>query len=116
MNQTIDNFDYNFFESHWEKLSRQENVITSYSIHYTKLYESFFAARGLTPNRQRHGRFIRWWHGRMEIWCGDLFDLGASDLADIGAVYDIAALTALPADSRSQYARLLTTRLPARSP
>lgn len=77
--------------------------------------QSFFAARGLTPNRQRHGRFIRWWHGRMEIWCGDLFDLGAGDLADIGAVYDIAALTALPADSRSQYARLLTTRLPARS-
>ncbi len=77
--------------------------------------QAFFAARGLVPSRQRHGRFIRWWHGRMEIWCGDLFDLSDSDLDDIGAVYDLAALTALPASGRSQYARLLTRGLPSRS-
>ncbi len=27
MNLTMDNFDYNFFESHWEKLSRQEKIL-----------------------------------------------------------------------------------------
>ncbi len=73
--------------------------------------QDFFQALKVTPSRHRHGRFIRWQHGRLELWCGDLFDLSAEDLTGISAVYDCAALTALPAASRCHYARLLNTLL-----
>ncbi len=69
--------------------------------------EAFFAERNLTPSRQRRGRFIRWWHETIEIWCGDLFDLEASELGPIAAIYDCAALTALPPSSRASYVRQL---------
>lgn len=77
--------------------------------------QAFFAERGLVPARQRHGRFIRWWHGEIEIWCGDLFDLKGPDLGEIAAVYDCTALTALPATSRSDYIRQLTSLLAVHS-
>ncbi len=77
--------------------------------------QAFFAGRGLVPNRQRHGRFIRWSHGHVEIWCGDLFDLCAADLLEISAIYDCAALTALPEATRSQYVRHLGALLPSAS-
>ena len=70
--------------------------------------EAFFAERSLTPSRQRRGRFTRWYHGSIEIWCGDLFDLKASELGEIAAIYDCAALTALPQSSRSSYVRHLS--------
>lgn len=70
-----------------------------------------FHALNVTPSRHRHGRFIRWQHGRLELWCGDLFDLRREDLGDIAAVYDCAALTALPAASRGHYVRQLSSLL-----
>ena len=70
-----------------------------------------FHALNVTPSRHRHGRFIRWQHGRLELWCGDLFDLRREDLGDIAAVYDCAALTALPATSRGHYVRQLSSLL-----
>ena len=73
--------------------------------------EAFFAERALTPNRQRRGRFTRWWHETVEIWCGDLFDLTSSELGDIAAIFDCAALTALPQSSRSSYVRHLSSLL-----
>lgn len=74
--------------------------------------QAFFAGRGVIPDRRRHGRFICWSHGNVEIWCGDLFDLCAADLLDISAIYDCAALTALPAATRRQYVRHLGALLP----
>lgn len=72
---------------------------------------AFFAERGLQPQRQRLGRFQRYWAGTLELWCGDLFDLRREDLGDIAAVYDCAALTALPAASRGHYVRQLSSVL-----
>ena len=72
---------------------------------------AFFAGRGETPQRQRLGRFQRWWCGDIEIWCGDLFDLQPQLLGDIAAIYDCAALTALPAASRGHYVRQLSALL-----
>ena len=72
---------------------------------------AFFAERGLQPQRQRLGRFQRYWAGTLELWCGDLFDLRREDLGDIAAVYDCAALTALPAASRGHYVRQLSSLL-----
>ena len=72
---------------------------------------AFFAERGLQPQRQRLGRFQRYWAGTLELWCGDLFDLRREDLGDVAAVYDCAALTALPAASRGHYVRQLSSLL-----
>jgi thiopurine S-methyltransferase len=72
---------------------------------------AYFAERGLQPQRQRLGRFQRYWSGTLELWCGDLFDLRREDLGDVAAVYDCAALTALPAASRGHYVRQLSSLL-----
>ena len=72
---------------------------------------AYFAERGLQPQRQRLGRFQRYWAGTLELWCGDLFDLRREDLGEVAAVYDCAALTALPAASRSHYVRQLSSLL-----
>lgn len=72
---------------------------------------AFFAERGLQPQRQRLGRFQRYWAGSLELWCGDLFDLRREDLGEVTAVYDCAALTALPAASRGHYVRQLSSLL-----
>jgi thiopurine S-methyltransferase len=52
------------------------------------------------PTRRKAGKFTRWEHGRISLLCGDYFSLAASDLGEIDAVYDRAALTALPEDLR----------------
>ncbi len=70
---------------------------------------AYFAERGLQPQRQRLGRFQRYWAGTLELWCGDLFDLRREDLGEVAAVYDCAALTALPAASRGHYVRQLSS-------
>jgi thiopurine S-methyltransferase len=72
---------------------------------------AYFAERGLLPQRQRLGRFQRYWAGTLELWCGDLFDLRREDLGEVAAVYDCAALTALPAASRGNYVRQLSSLL-----
>lgn len=72
---------------------------------------AYFAERGLQPQRQRLGRFQRYWAGTLELWCGDLFDLRTEDLGDVAAIYDCAALTALPAASRGNYVRQLSSLL-----
>ena len=72
---------------------------------------AYFAERGLQPQRQRLGRFQRYWAGTLELWCGDLFDLRREDLGEVAAVYDCAALTALPAASRGHYVRQLSSLL-----
>jgi thiopurine S-methyltransferase len=73
----------------------------------------FFAEHGLTPelHDSRYGRHYR--VGDIELICGDVFDLDADVLADCAAVYDRAALIALPPPLRLRYARGLYARLPA---
>lgn len=50
--------------------------------------------------------------GGIEILQGDIFDLRAADVGTIDAVYDRAALIALPGAMRRRYARLLFELLP----
>ena len=47
------------------------------------------------------------------LHCGDFFKLDAEDIAKVGAVYDRAALIALPSELREQYADHLKATLPA---
>jgi thiopurine S-methyltransferase len=75
--------------------------------------DQFFAEHGLEPEvRDSHlGRH----HvaGAIELIRGDVFGIDADALAGCAAVYDRAALIALPPDLRERYVRDLYARLPA---
>lgn len=74
--------------------------------------EQFFAEHELTPqiSRSRYGRRHR--AGDIEVICGDVFALDAEILADCSAVYDRAALIALPPELRQRYVGELHAQLP----
>ena len=74
--------------------------------------EQFFDEHGLTPTRQMTPAGIRYAAGRIEIIQGDVFALDAATLATCSAVYDRAAIVALPPDMRARYAREVYGRLP----
>jgi thiopurine S-methyltransferase len=74
--------------------------------------QQFFEEAGLQPARHssRHGEhFVA---GNVEILLGDAFGLDAALLADVAAVYDRAALIALPADLRRRYLDTVYAALP----
>ncbi len=74
--------------------------------------EAFFAEHGIASSRERAGAFERHHGGGATLLCGDLFDLRPEDLAGVGAVYDRAALVALPAERRRRYVEHLIGALP----
>lgn len=73
----------------------------------------FFEQRDLVPDRARAGAFDRHAAGGIEILVGDFFDLSAAALATYDAVYDRAALIALPPATRQRYAEHLLAGLHA---
>lgn len=74
----------------------------------------FFTEQGLQAQVEADGSFQRWSAAGIEILQGDVFDLGVEQLADVAAVYDRAALIALPAAIRPRYADLLRRYLSPR--
>lgn len=74
--------------------------------------EQFFAEHGLEPTRRTSRYGIHYEAGGIELILGDAFGLDAQVLADCGAVYDRAALIALPPELRSRYIGELYPRLP----
>lgn len=75
--------------------------------------EAFFAAMQLRPEHSRRGAFDVWEAGAIRILCGDFLSVDAQALAGVSAVYDRAALIALPSELRSQYAAVLRERVAA---
>jgi thiopurine S-methyltransferase len=75
--------------------------------------EAFFDEHGVTPDRRdsKYGTHYR--AGDIELICGDAFGLDEAALADCDAVFDRAALIALPADLRRRYVHGLYARLPS---
>ena len=75
--------------------------------------KQFFAEHGLTPaiESSRYGDHYR--AGPIEIIVGDAFGLDAGILGDCAAVFDRAAIIALPPQLRSRYVDQLYARLPA---
>ncbi|KQQ84494.1 thiopurine S-methyltransferase [Xanthomonas sp. Leaf131] len=73
----------------------------------------FFDDAGLQPQRYTSRAGEHCIAGPIEIICGDAFTLDASVLADCTAVYDRAALVALPAALRQRYLETVYARLPA---
>ena len=74
--------------------------------------EQFFAEHGLQPDIEttRYGTHYR--AGDIEIINGDAFGLDEVALRDCAAVFDRAALIALPPDLRMRYASELYAKLP----
>ena len=73
--------------------------------------EAFFSEQGLVPRVSRRGVFKVYQADQIELWCGDFFALSADAVADCAALYDRAALIALPPLMRAQYAGHLNTVL-----
>jgi len=78
-----------------------------------KAVEDFFREQALQPQISEEGGFRIYRAGSIELWCGDFFALSASDVADCTALYDRAALIALPSAMRERYATHLLEILPA---
>jgi len=75
--------------------------------------KSFFADNNLSAEVTERGAFQCWQIEGLTILQGDFFDLSRTDLADCYAVYDRAALVALPAEMRQQYVAHLRQISPA---
>lgn len=78
-----------------------------------KAVEDFFTEQQLQPQISEHGAFKVYRAGSIELWCGDVFALTAEDVADCAALYDRAAVIALPVPMREHYAEHLQSILPA---
>ncbi|WP_320151077.1 thiopurine S-methyltransferase [uncultured Tolumonas sp.] len=78
--------------------------------------KAFFVENNLKPKKTRVGNFTVWRHGRISIYCGDIFLLKGSNLGMIDAIYDRAALTALPVELRKLYVTKLMSFMPLLKP
>lgn len=66
--------------------------------------EQLFDELGQTPEITQAGPLERFAASGAEIFVGDIFDLEAAMLGPVDAVFDRAALVALPEDMRARYA------------
>jgi thiopurine S-methyltransferase len=78
--------------------------------------EAFFAEHGVKPELSRRGAFTRYVSGSLTVLSGDFFALTAEDAGAINALYDRAALIALPPELRGPYVAKLRALLPKASP
>ncbi len=74
---------------------------------------AFFAENDLTPVIDQTGPFRRRRAGDVTLLSGDIFELPDPAFTDVAAVYDRAALVALPADLRRRYIDSFYGRLPS---
>ncbi len=66
--------------------------------------EQLFDGMGVTPEVTVAGALRRYSSDDVDIFAGDVFDLTTDILGPVDAVYDRAALVALPEDMRARYA------------
>lgn len=74
-----------------------------------KAVVGYFAEHDLEPEVRQQGAFKVYRADEVEIWCGDFFALSDKDIEPCEALYDRAALIALPEAMRAQYAGHLGT-------
>lgn len=73
----------------------------------------FFVERGLTPSVREVGPFRAYSAGRVTLYAGDFFAATRELLGPLDALYDRAALIALPEPMRRAYAEALRGLMPA---
>ncbi len=69
--------------------------------------EQLFEALGTTPTIQEHDTLKCYQAQNIDIFVGDFFDIDAALLGPVDAIYDRAALVALPEDMRKNYSQHL---------
>lgn len=67
--------------------------------------QQLFDELGVTPAIRQHGDLLCYQAENLAIWVGDVFALQADELGSVDAVYDRAALVALPPELRARYTR-----------
>jgi thiopurine S-methyltransferase len=72
----------------------------------------FFQESALEPQVTVMHPFERWQADDYTLLCGDFFDLSVDQLAEVAAVFDRAALVALPEATRKRYVAKLDAVLP----
>lgn len=78
-----------------------------------KAVDAFFGEQGVTPSARNEANFhVKSAHG-VELWCGDFFALDVKALPKLAAVYDRAALVAMPPELQPRYAKKIAQLLPA---
>jgi len=70
--------------------------------------QELFDELGVAPSVSQHDKLARYSAQDIHIYVGDFFDLTANHLGPVDAVYDRAALVALPGDMRRRYASHLS--------
>lgn len=65
--------------------------------------ETFFNENHLAFSKSINGHFTCYYNDQIKLYCGDFFELSSEMLPEINAVYDRAALIALPYDLRTRY-------------
>lgn len=70
-----------------------------------KAVEEVFSREGLAPEVTQVDGLTRYAHGEMVLFAGDVFALTTAALGPVDAVFDRAALVALPPDMRPRYVR-----------
>lgn len=82
--------------------------------------QDFFAENDLTAVSEPFGAFTRYRSQPegLELWCGDFFELTGEMMREVGitAVYDRAALIALPPQMRPAYGQQMARILPPHTP
>ncbi len=91
-------------------LRQQDHSVTGVELSPLAIAQ-FFAEAGLEPESAPQGLFTASTADKITLLAGDIFDLTVADVADVTAVYDRAALIALPPEMRERYARHLAAIL-----
>jgi len=74
--------------------------------------QMFYQENKLPFQTEETERFTVFKGDKITLYCGDFFDLTPAMLGKIAAIYDRAALVALPSDLRTKYARHLLNLSP----
>lgn len=74
--------------------------------------EEFFDEQQVQPEVRSGDRFEIYSAGNLTILCGDFFESTPDDVGPLSAIYDRAALVALPPDMRVRYAGHLEQLVP----
>ena len=74
--------------------------------------QEFFAEQRIEPAVTRGPRFECWESPGFRLLCGDFFALNIDDCREVQAVFDRAALVALPKEMRRRYAEKMSAVVP----
>lgn len=74
--------------------------------------QQFFLENKLPYEKTQQANFIVYKADNITLFCGDIFSLTSEHTGKINAIYDRAALIALPADKQNSYAAKLQELMP----